>query len=80
MAKKKDSFEELFNELETTVGKLEEGNLSLDESLALYERGWGLARQCSEMLDRAELRLKELSPVSVQAPMEEGEEQDEGDS
>ncbi|MGE5139762.1 MAG: exodeoxyribonuclease VII small subunit [Rudaea sp.] len=78
MPKKKESFEDLYNELETTVSKLEEGNLSLDESLALYERGLLLARQCGEMLDRAELRLKELVPVNGLARMEEQE--DEGDS
>jgi exodeoxyribonuclease VII small subunit len=63
MRKKDPSFEELFEELETTVQKLEAGNLTLDESLALYERGMQLAKQCGAQLDHAELRLKELAPA-----------------
>ncbi len=63
MAKKGPSFEQLYEELETTVQKLEAGNLTLDESLALYERGMELARQCGELLDRAELRITELTPA-----------------
>jgi exodeoxyribonuclease VII small subunit len=56
------SFEKLFAELEETVAKLEGGDLSLDESLALFQRGTELAKKCAEMLDRAELRVKELAP------------------
>jgi exodeoxyribonuclease VII small subunit len=62
MGKKDPSFEQLFAELEETVQKLEAGNLALDESLALYERGMQLARTCNERLDRAELRIRELAP------------------
>lgn len=66
MAKQKkdssDSFESLFSELEATVAKLEAGDLSLDESLALFQRGMELAKKCGEMLDQAELRIKELVP------------------
>jgi exodeoxyribonuclease VII small subunit len=63
MGKKDLSFEQLFADLEGTVQKLEAGNLTLDESLALYERGMQLARTCNERLDRAELRLRELAPA-----------------
>jgi exodeoxyribonuclease VII small subunit len=67
MPKSKDkepspSFEELSGELESIVAKLEAGDLSLDESLALFERGTELAKKCTEMLDKAELRIKELVP------------------
>ncbi len=64
MAKKNQeiSFEQLYTELEATIEKLEGGNLSLDDALALYERGMELAKQCGGMLDRAELRIKELAP------------------
>jgi exodeoxyribonuclease VII small subunit len=64
MAKKDKeiSFEALYSELETTIERLEEGNLSLDEAVALYERGMELAKQCSALLDRAELRIQELTP------------------
>ncbi len=76
MRKKQDSFEQLFQELETTVEKLEAGNLTLDESLALYERGMLLARQCGEQLDQAELRIKELAP---NAELAEEEDQDDAE-
>lgn len=66
---KEASFEALFSELEATVSKLEAGDLSLDESLALFRRGMELAGKCSEMLDKAELRIKELVP---QADGEQG--------
>lgn len=56
------SFEQLYTELETTIDTLEAGNLSLDQALALYERGMELAKQCGGLLDRAELRIRELAP------------------
>ncbi len=65
MARPKDkpeSFENLFSELEATVAKLEAGDLPLDESLALFQRGMELAKKCGEMLDQAELRIRELVP------------------
>lgn len=60
-----ESFEKLFAELESVVAKLEAGDLSLDESLALFQRGTELAKKCAEMLDRAELRVKELTPQAA---------------
>jgi len=56
------SFEQLFGELESTVTKLEAGDLSLDEALALFKRGMALAKKCGALLDQAELRIKELAP------------------
>lgn len=55
------SFEDAYAELETTVRRLEEGNLPLEEALALYERGIILAQLCARHLDAAELRVEELS-------------------
>ena len=72
-----ESFEKLFSELEETVAKLEAGDLALDESLALFQRGTELAKQCAEMLDHAELRVKELSPRGEEVEMEEFEEEEE---
>lgn len=60
------SFEEAFKELEETVRRLEEGDLTLDESIALFERGQALASHCSEKLDNAELRVNQLVPSSGQ--------------
>lgn len=58
------TFEQLYTELETTIEKLEQGNLDLDAALALYERGIELAKQSGALLDNAELRIQELSPAS----------------
>jgi len=77
MGKKDPSFEQLFEQLEATVQKLEAGNLTLDESLALYESGMQLAKRCSEQLDRAELRIQELAPA-VDAPLAPDGEEEEG--
>ena len=57
-----DTFEQLFAELESTVSKLEAGDLALDESLELFQRGTELAKKCGALLDQAELRVKELVP------------------
>jgi exodeoxyribonuclease VII small subunit len=56
------SFEQAYRELEETVQKLEAGNLSLEEALILYERGMALAQYCNQQLDKAELRIKTLTP------------------
>jgi exodeoxyribonuclease VII small subunit len=55
------SFEQAFEELGTTVQRLEAGDLALEEAIALYERGMHLAQRCNEALDAAELQVQELS-------------------
>lgn len=55
------SFEDSFSELETTVRRLESGELPLEELVALYERGRKLAAHCQHLLDSAELRLTRLA-------------------
>jgi exodeoxyribonuclease VII small subunit len=55
------SFEALYRELEETVRRLEAGDLSLDDSLALYGRATTLAEQCNTLLDRAELRVRQVT-------------------
>lgn len=54
------SFEAAFAELEAVVQALEEGELSLEESISLYERGQALAQLCQQRLDQAELRVEQL--------------------
>ena len=54
-------FETSLDELEQLVQKMEKGEMSLDESLAAYERGVGLYRQCQGALEQAELRVKLLT-------------------
>lgn len=55
-----EPFEALYKRLEETVARLEGGNLSLEESLSLYEEGMRLARACQAMLQDAELRVTRL--------------------
>jgi len=76
-SKSKDSFEDLYRRLEETVAKLEEGGLSLDQSIALYEEGMQLAKSCQEMLDGAEVRIRKLRDAfqSLPKPEEVGEEE-----
>jgi exodeoxyribonuclease VII small subunit len=57
------TFEQAFSQLEETVGKLEAGALTLEESLALFERGQALAARCNAQLDEAELKIKRLTPT-----------------
>lgn len=54
------TFEQAFKELEESVTKLESGELPLEESLDLYERGQALAAYCGKMLDEAELKIEKL--------------------
>lgn len=54
------SFEEAMSEMENTVKSLEEGDLSLEESLKKFEYGIGLSRHLHGKLKSAELRINEL--------------------
>jgi exodeoxyribonuclease VII small subunit len=56
------SFEEAFAELEATVARLERGELSLEESITLFERGQALATRCNLQLDTAELKVRQILP------------------
>jgi exodeoxyribonuclease VII small subunit len=71
-------FEQSLDELELLVEKMEHGEMSLEESLAAYERGVGLYRRCQAALEQAELRVRLLSdpdqPGTAEpfAPMPDG--------
>lgn len=54
-------FETSLEALEQLVEQMEKGDMSLEESLAAYERGVGLYRKCQGALEQAELRVKLLS-------------------
>jgi len=54
------SFEEGYERLEQVIQQLEQGELSLEQSVALYEEGVQLARYCGHKLDDAELRVTQL--------------------
>ncbi len=54
------SFEELERELEQIVTRLEQGKVSLDEAIALWERGEELYKLCVGKLDAAQGKIEEL--------------------
>ena len=67
-AKKSDPpFEDLYKKLEETVEQLEKGGLSLEQSIALYEEGMKLAKQCQGILDGAEQSITKLRESFTQA-------------
>ena len=55
------NYEQAFQELEEIVTSLENNQGSLDESMALFERGQKLAEYCAGLLEKAELKVKELN-------------------
>lgn len=55
------SFESALQELEEVVARLEAGDLTLEESLALFERGQKLTDHCNQLLDQASLRVEQLT-------------------
>ena len=59
------TFEHAFAELEETVRQLAAGGLTLEESLALFERRQALAARCNAHLDQAELKVRQLSPEGI---------------
>jgi exodeoxyribonuclease VII small subunit len=65
---KPETFEKLYARLEETVEKLEAGGLPLEQSIALYEEGMTLARQCQERLDDAELKITKLKESFAPLP------------
>ena len=56
-----ESFESAMEQLETLVSKMESGDLSLEESLEAFEKGVHLTRFCQDQLQKAELKVQELS-------------------
>ena len=66
------SFEDALAELEDIVSRLETGDLELEESLSLFERGQTLAALCNQVLDQAELRLEQIgsSPMPLDSTEE----------
>ncbi len=56
----KEKYEDALNKLEKIVTKMEAGNISLEESLKLFEEGIRLSRFCNQKLDEAEKRVEIL--------------------
>lgn len=64
------SFENSLKELEKVVGKLEQGNLTLEESIKLYESGVRLNQYCEAELKKAEEKIEKLKTL-LQAEIKE---------
>ena len=64
------SYEEAFAELETIVTSLESGEQPLEGALEVFTRGQLLVKRCAELLEKAELKVRQLSSESSE-PMEE---------
>lgn len=75
-------FEAMMDRLQEIVGRLETGNLTLEESIQAFEEGMSLVRRCTQVLSQAEQRIQKLTrdaagqPVAV--PMEGESDEDEG--
>ena len=55
------SFEDAMGELEIVVGQLERGDVPLEESIKLYERGAALKKRCEEKLKEAEEKVAAIT-------------------
>lgn len=55
------TYEQALGELEAVVASLENDERPLEEALRLYERGQALARYCADLLDKAELKIQQIS-------------------
>lgn len=77
MADKKLTFEQAMARLDEIVVGLERGEAPLEESLALFEEGAKLMKQCSDQLDKAEQKITILTVTPsgelTEVPMEAGE-------
>lgn len=57
------SFEEAIKELTNIVGKIEQGQIPLQDSLQQYERGMALIKQCRTILQKAEKRIEKITEL-----------------
>lgn len=64
-------FETAFTALQESVALLESEDLPLEKALEYYGRGQALAKQCADLLEKAELQVRELAMTDTQPPEEE---------
>lgn len=65
------SFEQNMQRLEQIVRAMERGDVSLEESLKLFQEGTELVRSCGKLLDEAELQVTKISVAADGTPVEE---------
>ena len=76
--KKEPDFEQSLAELESLVGQMEQGDMSLEQSLEAFEQGVKLTRECQQRLDQAEQRVQVLVEKNgrlVSSPLEADEQE-----
>lgn len=66
------SYEAAFAELDGIISALESNQRPLEEAMALFERGQALASHCAALLEKAELRVRQLTAAEPDLPLEEG--------
>lgn len=59
------SFEQALAELETTVKRLEEERLPLDEAISAYEKGIALKKHCEQKLSEARMRVEQITGEGI---------------
>lgn len=57
MAKKEQTLEEIFTELEDVIKTMEQGDVSLEESFGLYHKGIDMLKECSGKIDKVEKKM-----------------------
>jgi exodeoxyribonuclease VII small subunit len=68
------TFEESLSELEVLVGKLEQGEVALEEALTTFQQGMKLSKELTDTLKKAEKTLaKIMNEEGLEVPFEEGE-------
>lgn len=66
-----NEFEKMMEELSAITEKLESGKLTLSESMELFEKGVGLTKKCSELLESAKIRIMKITSDTEGAVKEE---------
>ncbi len=70
MSEKVANFEDNLRRLEEVVGKLEQGDLPLEEAIALFQEGMRLSKLCGERLTAVETEIKKLVAQNEQFKLE----------
>ncbi len=65
------SYEQAMAEMEGIIQKMEGEQLTLEEALALFERGQALAKRCADLLTQAELKVRQLTGQEIETLQDE---------
>lgn len=71
MSKEKMSFEASMERLEQIVRAMERGDVSLEQSLALFQEGTELVNNCQKLLDNARIQVQKVMQGSGEEPLME---------